>query len=83
MREDAQRNIECAGIVGLKLALVNCACWRWKKIQNAFSKLRDKLETELMKLEEAYVNGSREHWLPHVSNISFKYVEGEGTDDGL
>jgi len=32
----------------------------------------------LMKLEEAYVNGSREHRLPHVANISFKYVEGEG-----
>ncbi|ULQ58433.1 IscS subfamily cysteine desulfurase [Flavihumibacter rivuli] len=41
-------------------------------------KLRDKLETALLKLEEAYVNGSREHRLPHVSNISFKYVEGEG-----
>jgi len=40
--------------------------------------LRDKLETELMKLEEAYVNGSREHRLPHVTNISFKHVEGEG-----
>ena len=42
------------------------------------SKLRDKLESSLLKLEEAYVNGSREHRLPHVSNISFKYVEGEG-----
>jgi cysteine desulfurase len=42
------------------------------------AKLRDKLETELLKLEEAYVNGSKEHRLPHVSNISFKYVEGEG-----
>lgn len=42
------------------------------------SKLRDHLETELLKLEEAYVNGSREHRLPHVTNISFKYVEGEG-----
>jgi cysteine desulfurase len=40
--------------------------------------LRDKLEISLMKLEEAYVNGSTEHRLPHVSNISFKYVEGEG-----
>ena len=36
------------------------------------SKLRDKLETSLLNLEEAYVNGSREHRLPHVSNISFK-----------
>jgi cysteine desulfurase len=42
------------------------------------SKLRDKLENALLALEEAYVNGSREHRLPHVTNISFKYVEGEG-----
>ncbi|MBC7886395.1 MAG: IscS subfamily cysteine desulfurase [Ferruginibacter sp.] len=42
------------------------------------SKLRDKLEGELMKLEEAYINGSTEHRLPHVTNISFKHVEGEG-----
>ncbi len=42
------------------------------------TKMRDHLETELMKLEEAYVNGSREHRLPHVTNISFKHVEGEG-----
>lgn len=42
------------------------------------SKLRDKLETALLKLEEAYVNGDPAHRLPHVSNISFKYVEGEG-----
>jgi cysteine desulfurase len=42
------------------------------------SKMRDRLEAGLMQLEEAYVNGNREHRLPHVANISFKYVEGEG-----
>ena len=42
------------------------------------SVLRDKLETALMKIEEAYINGSTQHRLPHVTNISFKYVEGEG-----
>lgn len=42
------------------------------------SKLRDKLESELLKIEETYVNGNREHRLPHVTNISFKHVEGEG-----
>jgi cysteine desulfurase len=42
------------------------------------SALRDKLQTALLKLEESYVNGNREHRLPHVANISFKYVEGEG-----
>ncbi|MBC7689524.1 MAG: aminotransferase class V-fold PLP-dependent enzyme, partial [Aquabacterium sp.] len=31
--------------------------------------LRDKLENALMKLEEAYINGSKEHRLPHVTNI--------------
>jgi cysteine desulfurase len=42
------------------------------------SKMRDRLESSLMELEETYVNGNREHRLPHVTNISFKYVEGEG-----
>lgn len=41
-------------------------------------KLRDKLENALMLLEEAYINGSTEYRLPHVTNISFKHVEGEG-----
>ena len=42
------------------------------------SKLRDKLQTELLKVEESYLNGDKDHKLPHVTNISFKYVEGEG-----
>jgi cysteine desulfurase len=40
--------------------------------------LRDRLEQALLLIEESYVNGSREHRLPHVTNISFKHVEGEG-----
>ena len=42
------------------------------------SVMRDRLESALMELEETYVNGNREHRLPHTANISFKYVEGEG-----
>lgn len=43
------------------------------------SVLRDKLEQAFKdNLEEVYVNGSVEHRMPHVSNISFKHVEGEG-----
>ena len=42
------------------------------------SAMRDRLENALMELEETYVNGNREHRLPHTANISFKYVEGEG-----
>lgn len=43
------------------------------------SKLRDKLETALMEnLEEVYINGDVDNRMPHVTNISFKHVEGEG-----
>lgn len=65
------------GIVGFGKA---CELAKAEMAQDAerLSKLRDKLETSLLKLEEAYVNGHKEHRLPHVSNISFKYVEGEG-----
>ena len=42
------------------------------------SALRDRLQTGLMQLEETYLNGSEEHRLPQMTNISFKHVEGEG-----
>lgn len=43
------------------------------------SKLRDKLENAFKDtLEEVYVNGNVNSRMPHVSNISFKHVEGEG-----
>ncbi len=42
------------------------------------SVLRDHLEAEFNKLEEVYVNGTTEARMPHVANISFKHVEGEG-----
>jgi len=42
------------------------------------SAMRDRLEKELLTIEESYVNGNAEHRLPHVANISFKFVEGEG-----
>jgi cysteine desulfurase len=65
------------GIVGFGKACE--LCMQDMESDNArISKMRDRLETELLKLEEAYVNGSREHRLPHVTNISFKHVEGEG-----
>ena len=65
------------GIVGFGKACEVCRL-DMEEDNKRISKMRDHLETELMKLEEAYVNGSREHRLPHVTNISFKHVEGEG-----
>jgi cysteine desulfurase len=46
-------------------------------------RLRDKLHTELSKIEESYVNGSLEHRLPHNLNMSFAYVEGESLLMGI
>ncbi len=65
------------GIVGFGKACELCQLEMTEETER-ISTLRDKLETDLLQLEEAYVNGSTEHRLPHVSNISFKYVEGEG-----
>lgn len=43
------------------------------------SVLRDKLEKAYFdNLEEVYINGNVNHRMPHVTNISFKHVEGEG-----
>lgn len=65
------------GIVGFGKACELCMN-EMEQDAKRLSALRDKLETSLLKLEETYVNGSSQHRLPHVSNISFKYVEGEG-----
>jgi len=65
------------GIVGFGKACDICA----QEMQDESERtktLRNKLEQALLKLEEAYLNGDKEHRLPNVTNISFKYVEGEG-----
>ena len=70
------------GIVGFGKAC-ELARLEMESEANRLSQLRDKLENALLKLEESYVNGSAEHRLPHTTNISFKYVEGEGLMMGI
>ncbi|SDC28744.1 IscS subfamily cysteine desulfurase [Pedobacter soli] len=65
------------GIVGLGKACELCRL-EMESETVRLSALRDKLESTLNKMEESYVNGNTQHRLPHVANISFKYVEGEG-----
>jgi len=66
------------GIVGMGKA-AEIAMQDMAKDTERVSKLRDRLETALMNnLEEVYINGSKEHRMPHVTNLSFKHVEGEG-----
>ena len=65
------------GIVGFGKACEICMN-EMEEETKRLSVLRDKLENELIKIEESYINGSKQYRLPHVTNISFKYVEGEG-----
>ncbi|HMR92106.1 MAG TPA: IscS subfamily cysteine desulfurase [Chitinophagaceae bacterium] len=65
------------GIVGFGKACELCMNEMEQDTQRLRA-LRDKLENALLQIEESYLNGDKEHRLPHVSNISFKYVEGEG-----
>jgi cysteine desulfurase len=39
--------------------------------------LRDKLEKELLTIEETFLNGDKLKRLPHVTNIAFKYIESD------
>lgn len=70
------------GIVGLGKA---CELASQEMDGNAarMQQLRDRLETALLKIEEVSVNGEREQRLTHVSNISFKYVDGENLLSGI
>jgi cysteine desulfurase len=74
--------LNVVGIVGLGKA---CEVAKQEMAADTarLSAMRDRLEKELLTIEESYVNGSVEHRLPHVSNISFKYVEGEGLMMGV
>ena len=66
------------GIVGFGMA-AKIAKEEMHEDAARLSKLRDRLQSGLLEvLEESYVNGSQEHRMPHVTNISFKHVEGEG-----
>ena len=65
------------GIVGFGKACELCM-QEMESEANRLSAMRDRLQAALTVLEESYVNGNVEHRLPHVANISFKYVEGEG-----
>jgi cysteine desulfurase len=65
------------GIVGFGLA-AELARLEMQSDTERIIKMRDRLESSLLTMEESYLNGSKEHRLPHTTNISFKYVEGEG-----
>ena len=74
--------LNVTGIVGFGKACEICRL-EMSTESVRLQQMRDRLENALLKLEESYVNGNREHRLPHTSNISFKFVEGEGLMMGI
>src|SRR6202007_1344666 len=62
------------GVVGFGKACEICRL-NMKEDTIHIKALRDKLENDLLQLEETYLNGNKENRLPNVTNISFKYVE--------
>ncbi len=66
------------GIVGFGKA-AEIAAQEMQQDTERLSKMRDRLEKAFGdNLEEVYINGSIKNRMPHVTNISFKHVEGEG-----
>lgn len=64
------------GIVGLGKAVELCGA-EMAADTARITPMRDRLEKALLELELSNVNGSVTHRLPHTTNLSFKYVEGE------
>src|SRR4029078_3591844 len=64
------------GIVGFGKACEICRIEMNKETEQ-IKQLRDRLESELLKLGDVYINGSVNSRLHNISNLSFKYVESE------
>jgi cysteine desulfurase len=74
--------INVTGIVGFGKACELCQQDMAQDTERII-KMRNRLEASLSELEESYINGNIENRLPHLSNMSFKYVEGEGLIMGV
>jgi cysteine desulfurase len=70
------------GIVGFGKACALCG-QEMETDRQRIVPLRDRLEEALLELDGARVNGSREHRLPQVTNISFAGVDGDALLAGL
>lgn len=68
--------LNVSGIAGFGKACELCKI-EMQKDAEQIKKLRDRLELELLKLSDVYINGSVKDRLPNVSNLSFKYVDSE------
>lgn len=81
-RDIRSGTLNVPGIVGLGKAC-EIAAQEMAGDAERLSSMRDRLESTLLQLEGSFVNGSREHRLPHVTNIGFKGVDNEGLLMGI
>ena len=65
------------GIVGFGKACALCQ-QQLAAEGNRLAYLRDKLENALLQLEATFVNGSKTHRLPNVTNMAFQYADSNG-----
>lgn len=70
------------GIVGFGKACEICMKEMEAEVTRT-KELRDRLELSLLKMEETFRNGDDSKRLPHVANISFKYVPGNALMIGI
>jgi len=63
------------GIVGFGKACDLCML-EMEEESKRIGLYRDKLENSILKLEDSSINGNKKFRLPNVTNISFKYVDG-------
>ena len=49
----------------------------WSEDAKRITALRDKLENAMLNADEVYVNGDRINRLPTVSNLSFRFIDGQ------
>ncbi|UCD76918.1 MAG: IscS subfamily cysteine desulfurase [Phycisphaerales bacterium] len=75
--------LNVTGIVGFGKACEICLA-EMEAERDRLLKLRQKLENELSsRMEMVVINGHRDRRLPHVTNISFGFVEGESLIMGI
>ncbi len=70
------------GIVGFGKACEICSN-EMSKESARLAKLRGRLQSALLKIEGSTVNGDMKSRLPHVTNMSFRYIDGEMLMMGL
>lgn len=68
--------LNVTGIVGMGTA-AEIAIGALSDVSTRVRALRDEMESRLLQTPEVYVNGGRAVRLPTVSNLSFRFVEGQ------